>query len=288
MSDASAVEVPKHVIDFLSEQKTMTLATCNPGAVPHASTYLYVNDGPRLFFWSRPGTTSTRQLEQNPLVAFTIDQYTEDLRQTRGVQGTGECRVLLNGEQIARVADLFGQRFPELSPGNTMSISFFEIVPTELSFIDNSAAGAETTEGEFGATFHRERAFSVFDDLPLSSGNDGINVQLQVHRAEAGELVVREGGPADKFFILTEGEVEVVHDAGGRDEVVATLGAGHFFGEVAVMRDQPRTASLRATQPSILLAMDRDQFREIVADSLGTTAQFEQVIAGRLEALGGS
>ena len=116
-SDQPQVDLPPQVVDFLSEQNTLTLATASPRAVPHASTFLYVNDGPALYFWSKPSTTTARQVDQNPVVSFAIDSYADDLRQTKGVQGTGECNVILNGEEIARVADLFGQKFPDLSPG---------------------------------------------------------------------------------------------------------------------------------------------------------------------------
>src|SRR5271170_3175051 len=130
--EQAAVDVPAHVVEYLSAQNTLTLATASVGAVPRASTFLYVNDGPTLYFWTRPGTITARHLDQNPVVSFAIDEYAQDLRQTRGVQGAGECGVVLNGETIARVADLFGQKFPALSPGATMSISFFRIVPMEL------------------------------------------------------------------------------------------------------------------------------------------------------------
>src|ERR1700736_5690797 len=105
---ATTLEVPGHILDFLSQQQTLTLATASPSAVPRASTFMYVNDGPNIYFWSRATTMTARQSAQNPVVAFTIDEYTGDLNQTRGVQGIGECSVLLSGEQIARVADLFG------------------------------------------------------------------------------------------------------------------------------------------------------------------------------------
>ena len=105
-------ELPGPVLEYLSAQNTLTLATASPTGTPHAATFLYVNEGPSLYFWSKSSTVSSRHIEQNPLVAFTIDEYTDDLSQTRGVQGIGECSVLLSGEQIARVADLFGQKFP--------------------------------------------------------------------------------------------------------------------------------------------------------------------------------
>jgi uncharacterized protein YhbP (UPF0306 family)/quercetin dioxygenase-like cupin family protein len=284
-SEQPKVDVPPHVLDYLSEQNTLTLATASPGAVPHASTFLYVNDGPALYFWSKPNTTTARQVEQNPVVSFAIDSYADDLRQTKGVQGTGECNVILSGEEIARVADLFGQKFPDLSPGVTMSISFFRVTPTDLEFIDNTAAGAEAPEGQFGAEFHRERAYSVFDDLPTQQVGS-IVASLQVTEAKEGEVIVRQGGPADKFFIVAEGQVEVEREENG-SQSVATLGPGAFFGEVSILRNTPREATVKATKPTKLLAMERDTFRDLVAQSLGTTQEFDKVIQARLGAHGG-
>jgi uncharacterized protein YhbP (UPF0306 family) len=284
-SEQPKVDVPPHVLDYLSEQNTLTLATASPGAVPHASTFLYVNDGPTLYFWSKPNTTTARQVEQNPVVSFAIDNYADDLRQTKGVQGTGECNVILSGEEIARVADLFGQKFPDLSPGVTMSISFFRVTPADLEFIDNTAAGAEAPEGQFGAEFHRERAYSVFDDLPTQQVGS-IVASLQVTEAKEGEVIVRQGGPADKFFIVAEGEVEVEREENG-SQSVATLGPGAFFGEVSILRNTPREATVKATKPTKLLAMERDTFRDLVAQSLGTTQEFDKVIQARLGAHGG-
>jgi len=279
--DRPAVDVPPHVIEYLGQQRTLTLATASPTGVPRASTFLYVNDGPALYFWTRPGTLTARHVEQNPLVSFAIDESAQDLHQTRGVQGTGECSVILSGEEIARVADLFGQKFPELSPGTTMSISFFKIAPTELGFIDNRGEGSEAPQGTFGAEFHRERSYSVFDSLPAIEV-DTITVSLQALTAEAGEVIVREGGPADKFFMVVEGEVELAH----ADGPSTTFGPGYLLGEMAIMRDRPRSATLRATAPTRLLAMDKDTFRDLVAQSLGTSADFDQLIRARLEAPG--
>src|SRR5438270_1126761 len=160
-TEQTAIDVPPQVLEFLQGHQTLTLATASPGGVPRASTFLYVSDGPNLYFWSRATTTTARQLQQNPMVAFTIDEYTEDLNQTRGVQGFGECSVMLRGEQIAQVADLFGQKFPSLSPGSTMSISFFRITPTEIQFIDDTSASGPSERGAVGDAFHRERSCRV-------------------------------------------------------------------------------------------------------------------------------
>ena len=282
-AEQPAVEAPSHVLDYLGEQRTMTLATASPAGVPRASTFLYVNDGPVLFFWTKPETMTARHIEQNPIVSFAIDDYAEDLSQTKGVQGEGECSVILSGEQIARVADLFGQKFPDLSPGATMSISFFRITPTELDFIDNTQEQSRGDGDAFGAEFHREQTFSIFSDLP-SFVTETISAPLQELSAEAGEVIVREGGPADKFFIVVEGEVEVVR---AEDMSIARLGPGHLVGEMAVLRHKPRTATIRALAATKLLAMERDSFRDLVAQSLGTTADFDRIIRARLDELRG-
>ena len=282
MATEPVLEVPEHVLQFLGEQKTLTLATASPAGVPHAGTFLFVNEGPSLYFWSRPDTTIAKQVARNPLVSFTIDSYTEDLSQTKGIQGRGEARVLLKGEDVARVAALFGDKFPTLSPGNTMSISFFRVAPTDIEFIDNSSSGSDTEGESFGAEFHRERSYSLFTDLPIED-IDAIGAALGHMEASAGEKLVRAGGPADKFFIVVEGELEVMREGDEGKITVETLGPGHFYGEMAIVRDNPRTATVTAKTDAKLLTMEADVFADLVAQSLGTTGA---ALRERVEALG--
>jgi uncharacterized protein YhbP (UPF0306 family) len=276
-------ELPGPVLEYLSAQNTLTLATASPTGTPHAATFLYVNEGPSLYFWSKASTESSRHIDQNPLVAFTIDEYTDDLSQTRGVQGIGECSVLLSGEQIARVAALFGEKFPSLSPGATMSISFYKITPTEIQFIDNRRSRSLSSPGVFGADFHRERSYSVFGGLPTQTAKT-ISASLQVVDAVPDTVVARQGGPADKFFIVVDGELEVTREEGGSTETIATLGPGDLFGEMAILFDKPRGTSARATKPTKLLVLDGTTFRSVVAQSLGTTPDFDQIIRDRIGA----
>ncbi len=270
-------EIPRHVLEYLQQQSTLTLATASARGIPHASTFLYVNDGPDLYFWGQPHTTTCRNMEQNPAVAFTVDEYTADLSQTHGVQGTGQCSVLLSGEQIARVADLFGQKFPDLAPGATTSISFYRIRPAELQYIDNRSDQEQLPAGTFGASFHRERAYSVFSDLPTEGGEEIVATLQRIHAA-AGETLVREGGPADKFLILLDGEAEVVSEG----SAPTALRAGDMFGELAILRDTPRRASVRTKSEANLLALDRDTFRDLVAQSLRIGADFDKLVHERL------
>jgi uncharacterized protein YhbP (UPF0306 family) len=274
----TTLEVPPPVLEFLQQQRTMTLATASPAAVPRATTVLYVNDGPTLYFWSRATTLTARQVQQNPIVAFTVDGSSDNLNEVQGIQGVAECSVILNGEEIARVADLFGRKFPDLAPGSTMSISFFRITPTELQFIDNTGIATNLEGGTFGADFHRERSYSVIEGLPAQLG-DTFTSTLASSEVAAGETIVREGTPADKFFVITEGEAEVLR--AGR--TLETLGAGQLFGEVAIMREQPRSVTVRAVSDVKLLALDRDRFRDLVAQSMEITPDFDAIVRARLD-----
>jgi len=277
-------ELPAPVLEFLQQHNTLTLATASPSGIPRATTLLYVNEGPSLYFWTRSATVTARHIAQNPVVSFTIDEYTDDLSQTRGVQGTGECSVILGGEEIARVADLFGQKFPALSPGATMSISFFRITPTEVGFIDNKRSAPSSGSGVFGADFARERSYSVLNALPVRVA-ESISAELQMVTAEEGEVLARQGGPADKFFIVVDGELEVTRQDEETGATISKVGPGELFGEMAILFDRPRGATVQAVKPTTLVVVDGPTFRDLVAQSLGTTGEFDQVIRDRLQSL---
>jgi CRP-like cAMP-binding protein len=279
-------QLPGPVAEFLQNHNTLTLATASSAGIPRAATFLYVSEGPSLYFWTRTSTVVGRNIEQNPLVSFTIDEYTTDLSQTRGIQGSGECRPLLSGEQIARVADLFGQKFPSLSPGATMSIAFFRITPTELQFIDNTSSRGLSQAGQFGADFNRETSYSMLGVLPPQASE---TVSATLGRVNVGpdEVIARAGGPADKFFIVVDGEVEVRRGSADAPETVTTVGPGELFGEMSVLVDKPRAATVRAVKPTTLLTLDGEAFRELIGQSLGTTSAFDQVLRQRLEQLRG-
>ena len=279
-----AMDVPPRVLEYLGQQESLTLATASPAGVPHATTLLYVNDGLALYVCTRPDTVTAGHINQNPAVAFAIDTYAEDWARTRGVQGEGEARVMLNPTEINRVVGLFRQKFRFLKDLRPAGLSFFLVTPTQLHFIDNTSGGEGAGEAP-GMAYHRQLVYSVFRDLPLQEA-ETLAARLETVQAGAGEVIVRQGAPADKFFIIVDGEVEVIREDGGAARTVATLRPGQFFGEMAILRDRPRAATVRATAATTLLAMDRDAFRALVAQSLGTTQEFDRVVQQRLSELG--
>jgi uncharacterized protein YhbP (UPF0306 family) len=279
MTEATpALDVPPRVLEFLREHTTMTLATASPTGVPRATTLRFVSDGLTLYFWTRSQSWTARQIDQNPLVSFTISE------ETAGLQGTGEARMVLAGDEVGRAVELFSDKFPAALGASTMNISFFRIAPTDIKLVDEAYAGGRGETQLFAAAEYKvDHVYNVVRDLPAEEV--GL-IAGELHKVEldAGSVIARQGAPADKFVIVVEGEIEVSREGegGGEPERVTTLGPGDFFGEISILVDSPRTATLTALSKVSLLTMDHDQFRSVVAESLGVSADFDRIIHERL------
>jgi MFS family permease len=124
------------------------------------------------------------------------------------------------------------------------------------------------------------RELTVF--APLSEpALEQIAVHLRAVAVPAGTPVVREGDPGDRFYIVERGALAVT--VGG--VTAAPIHTGGFFGEIALLRDTPRTATVTATEDCRLLALDRDQFLAAVTGHTESTAAADLVVARRLAAL---
>ena len=93
-----------------------------------------------------------------------------------------------------------------------------------------------------------------------------------------GEVLIREGEPGELFFVLVQGSAEV--RKGTRR--VATLGAGDFAGEIALLTDAPRTATVRTTAPTTALRATRKGFAALLETSPAIQRKVSKALADRL------
>jgi hypothetical protein len=105
------------------------------------------------------------------------------------------------------------------------------------------------------ADFRLLRADPIFAPLSIAT-IEGLAVQLERRGAAAGETIVAQGERGDAFFIVERGAVEVLVDGEERRHI----GAGGSFGEIALLHDVPRTATIRALQATELRTLSRERF----------------------------
>jgi MFS family permease len=98
--------------------------------------------------------------------------------------------------------------------------------------------------------------------------------------AEPGEAIVREREAGDRFYVVVRGMLEVT----ARGVRLSMLGPGSYFGEIALLRDVPRTATVRAVEPAELLALDRNDFLGAVSGYEPSATEADSVVRSRLRA----
>ena len=99
---------------------------------------------------------------------------------------------------------------------------------------------------------------------------------------EAGDVVVRQGDVADRFYVIDAGTMKVTQQRDGRDAELRELGPGALFGEIGLLRDVPRTATVTAITPGVLYALDADAFGELVGSGPGLSSRLLDLYRGAL------
>jgi CRP-like cAMP-binding protein len=155
-----------------------------------------------------------------------------------------------------------------------------------------SLQGAQATgESEERMTANEETEGSPQSETPGTPATPKLAADLllvmaaagRTERYPAGDLVFREGTVPEGFYLIVSGEVDVSRrDGRGMGWRVAKLGPGDYFGEIGLLTEDRRTATVRATTDLEVVVLDRGQFDKIVSISAPTAAQLEEVMSGRL------
>ncbi len=146
-----------------------------------------------------------------------------------------------------------------------------------------TAVGDATT-----AVLHAERYIEElkhmrksFPDVPSETLEREVE-RMKLRRFLAGQTIIREGDPADAFFILTRGAASVRQNGPGGEREISTLKPGDFFGEIGLLTGTARNATVRATAPSDVLVLDAEGFKDLVESSQQTRDRMESSVEERL------
>ncbi|MCL4395074.1 MAG: ATP-binding cassette domain-containing protein [Chloroflexi bacterium] len=110
--------------------------------------------------------------------------------------------------------------------------------------------------------------------------------RLEPIRYAPGDVILREGTPADRFYIIMKGQVDVlVRRPSGEPLVVTTLDKGQYFGEIELMRGGHNIATIRAALASEVevATLDRDTFANVIGQSAKTRALVERTVQDRVQ-----
>jgi MFS transporter/cyclic nucleotide-binding protein len=170
------------------------------------------------------------------------------LARVYGVQETlGLIATALGAIVAAALVELLGVRSALLVAGVVPPVYVIAL----RGPIGALAAGAKVPE----QVFELLRGLDLFAPLPIATV-ETLAVRCRHESADAGVEIIREGEPGDTFYIIESGDINVLkHGIVQRIE-----GTGEYFGEIALMHDTPRTATVRAKTDIQLLAIDRGDF----------------------------
>src|SRR6516162_9862441 len=139
--------------------------------------------------------------------------------------------------------------------------------------------------GQSTLTTYNEWVAQTFPRLSKAALAHASN-RLQTMRFRAGDVVIRQGDEPDRFYIVADGEVDVVrHTAEGADVPLATLRHGEVFGEIGILEETRRTADVRARSDVEVLALDWRDFKDLLDASDPTARDFMRIVEQRRAAL---
>jgi NADH:ubiquinone reductase (H+-translocating) len=139
-----------------------------------------------------------------------------------------------------------------------------------------------------GASRKAKVAVSWLSDMALPAHPVPLNLgggrgATQAHY-EPGEVVFEEGEVGECLFMILSGEVEVSKLVGGEPRPIGTLGAGEYFGEMALLGRRPRSASTRAVTALDLLVLPASDFSALAETLTEFRGEFEQIAKARADA----
>ena len=120
--------------------------------------------------------------------------------------------------------------------------------------------------------------FAELSDSDLRSLSQDIS---ELHLT-AGEDLFVEGDPGDRAYIIREGKLEILTASGGREVLIAVRHVGELIGEVALLQEAPRSATVRAHVDSMLLAIEKEHFDALVDRSPSALKGMLRTILARL------
>ena len=140
---------------------------------------------------------------------------------------------------------------------------------------------AEDRKSRLAKTLRTIDLFDVLSDEELRHAAE----RFKALSFSAGERIIEENTPGDSFFLLERGSVTVTKTIGGAPRPLARLGPGEFFGEMALLTGERRSATVTADSDVDLCVLDKAGFQDVLARNPGVAVDISHLLAERRDAL---
>lgn len=115
---------------------------------------------------------------------------------------------------------------------------------------------------------------------------DNLSKRLVLRRFSSGQIIFHHGDPGGLLYILSKGKVKITHSTpDGQEAMLAIVGSGDFFGELALLDDSPRSATAEALEPTETLTLHREDFMRFIQDNPDFSLHVLQTMARRIRRL---
>ncbi len=127
----------------------------------------------------------------------------------------------------------------------------------------------------------------ALQNIPLFAKIDASKLKLLAFTSERvsydpGQDLFKQGDPGDAAYIILDGEADIIVDTPGGELVVARMKKNDFVGDIAILCDVPRTATVRATKPLSTLVITKDLFFQLVTEFPDMSVAIMRELAQRL------
>jgi CRP-like cAMP-binding protein len=137
-------------------------------------------------------------------------------------------------------------------------------------------------DAEVGILARMMRKVDFFS--PLTVGQvDQVLPHIRLYQYDAGETVFSQGGPGDAFYIVYKGKVSIRVKKGllSFSKTVASMGEGAFFGEMALISEAPRSATVVCEEPTQLFVLISGDFKFVLNENPATAAEMKRIAERR-------
>jgi alkyl hydroperoxide reductase subunit AhpC len=157
-----------------------------------------------------------------------------------------------------------------------------EVLRMLRAFRTGAMCPADWAPGDATLTEEDDWLRKVFPDL-VGPELDSIGRRAERVSFADGDTILAEGDPADRFYVIAQGEVGISRRSPEGEEIkLARLGCGQFFGEVGILAETRRTATVRAIGDVVLLALTWDTFQQTLEQSDRAQRDFAAIAKERI------